>query len=276
MMAVLMPTSFGLDEGFDLEFAGGVGHRTALGADDAGRDGGTQVLGQRGTDRKDPLAEAQLVAVAELDDREVLRVDLDQRDVRGRVGPDDRRLVNLVVIEGYADFRRILDDVVVRHDIAVRADDDAGAAPLLLTGLRLAVLVAEEETEERVDLLVLLPRTDRHFDIDDSLDGVLRRIGEVGIIAFCQIDSPVLDRAAMFTGRVVHETAGIRGLDHAIGRQSAQQDGQKDHKKTSFHNTRSLICSKQNGRHRSTAAGRGQNFQNICQLHGKNPYICAL
>ena len=74
--------------------------------------------------------------------------------------------------------------MVVGHDIAVRADDDAGAAALALASVATAeAFVAEEETEERVDLLLLaLLGLDGHLDVDDRLDGVLRGIGEVGII----------------------------------------------------------------------------------------------
>ena len=58
-----------------------------------------------------------------------------------------------------------------------------GAAALLdpLAGLRFGTAVAEEEAE-RVDHLVLLLGLDGHFDIDHRLDGILCRIGEVGIV----------------------------------------------------------------------------------------------
>ena len=178
----------GLDEGFNLEFAAAVGHRTAFGADDAGGDGAAELGAQRGTDGEDPLTEAELVAVAERDGRQVLRVNLDDGDVRSRVGAHDGGLILGIVVQGDVDRGSAGDDVVVRDDVAVRADDHAGAAAFLLPGLGLAVAIAEaeavtEEEFERVDALHGTALTlDGHFHVDDRLDGGLGGIGKIGVI----------------------------------------------------------------------------------------------
>ena len=137
----------------------------------------------------------------------------------------------MVVIKGNLDRRGILDDVVVRYDIAVGTDNDTGTAAFLLTGLRLAItiLVSEEEAEERVDLLVLLTGLYRHLDIDDSLNRSFGGIGEIRIVRFCQIDS--FHRIVSTLGRLFTAADGrnqtvnfITGLNYAISRQSAQKD----------------------------------------------------
>ena len=78
--------------------------------------------------------------------------------------------------------------MVICDDVAVLADDHAGAAALALTAATAvaaeAAVVTEEVTQERVDVLLLLAllRLDGHLDVDDCLHGVLRRVGEIGII----------------------------------------------------------------------------------------------
>ena len=72
--------------------------------------------------------------------------------------------------------------MVVGHDIAVRANDDAGTRTLalLLASLGLA-LVAEEEAEERIDHILLLI-LDGNFDIHYRLDGMFCGISEIRIV----------------------------------------------------------------------------------------------
>ena len=218
----------GLDEGFDLEFAAAVRHGAALGGNNAGGDGAPELFAQRGADGEDPFAQAELVAVAHREGREILRIDLDDGDVRGRVGADDGGVEFLVVVRGHRDLGGAGNDVVVRDDVAVRTDDDARAAALRLAGLGLAEAVAVTEPEEileRVDAAAggLL---DRHFHIDDRLHGGFGRVGEVGIIRVCQIDSTVFD-AAVFTACSRWDQVVLIGFHDAVGGQSAGEDGKQ-------------------------------------------------
>ena len=218
----------GLDEGFDLEFAGAVGHGTALRGDNTGGDGASELLAERGADGEDPLAEAELVAVAHRDGGQVLRVDLDDGDVRGRVGADDGGVELLVVVRGHRDLGGAGDDVVVGDDVAVGPDDDAGPAALRLPGLGLAEAIAIPEAEEvfeRVDAAAggLL---DRHFHVDDRLHGGLSGIGEIRVIGFCQIDSTVFD-TAVFARQADRAQVLFIDFHDAIGGQSAGEDGKQ-------------------------------------------------
>ena len=100
--------------------------------------------------------------------------------------------------------------MVVGDDIAVRADDYPAAAALLLALLGHGVFIAKEETEERVDALVLLAALDRHLYIYNGLHGAFRRVGEVRIIGVCQIDSAVFHGIA---GSVLYDGYRLgRGL----------------------------------------------------------------
>ena len=201
---------------------------TALGGDDAGGDGASELLTERGADGEDPLAEAELVAVAHRDGGKVLGVDLDDGDVRSRVGADDGGVEFLVVVRGHRDLGGAGDDVVVGDDVAVGPDDDTGTAALRLPGLGLAEAIAIPEAEEvfeRVDAAAggLL---DRHFHIDDRLHGGFGRVGKVRIIGICQIDSTVFD-AAVFTARTGGDQVVFIGFHDAIGGQSAGEDGKQ-------------------------------------------------
>ena len=79
--------------------------------------------------------------------------------------------------------------MVVGDDIAVRADDDAGAAALARRGLSaIAAAAVGILTEEIAEEVVhrrrgrRLAGLDGHLDIDHRLDGILGGIGEIGIV----------------------------------------------------------------------------------------------
>ena len=86
------------------------------------------------------------------------RIDLEQRDVGLGVAPDHAGGKRLAVGEGDGDLRRLGDDMVVGHDVAVGIDDEAGPErvgarhraalfrPLLAAALE---VVAEEFLERR-------------------------------------------------------------------------------------------------------------------------------
>ena len=90
--------------------------------------------------------------------------------------------------------------MVIGHDISVWTDDNAASASLLLTGLGSRERTSEEELEEGVYGLILLAALDRYLYIYDGPDRSLGRIGEIGIVGLCQIDSPVFDLTVLRDG----------------------------------------------------------------------------
>ena len=73
--------------------------------------------------------------------------------------------------------------MVIGHYVTVRADDHSRAAALAFPALRLGILVAEEEAEERIVYLrPLIGLGHGHFHIHDCFHRGLGRIGEVRII----------------------------------------------------------------------------------------------
>ena len=89
-----------------------------------------------------------------------MRVDLEHRHVRARVGADDPGPHALVVREADPDRARAGDHVVVGDDVAGLVDHEAGAECLLALALR------DREAEERVDRRRLDDLGGR--DLDDS------------------------------------------------------------------------------------------------------------
>ena len=164
-----------------------VRHRTAFRADNARRDRRTEVVGR--ADGQHPFAQAQVVRIAQRQGRQVLRIDLDQRDVRRRVRAHQLRRVDLVVLERHFDDVRARDHVVVRHDVAVGTDDHARTQAHLVTR---RLREAEEQVEDRVRLLVA--RLLRHFDVDHRLHGRLRDVREIGDVR--HFDAPLRRRFA--------------------------------------------------------------------------------
>ena len=61
--------------------------------------------------------------------------DLDHREVIGWERADERGRVPLAVRGRDHERRRSADDVVVRHDVSGRIEDDSGAEPLLILDL---------------------------------------------------------------------------------------------------------------------------------------------
>src|SRR5262249_13208175 len=80
--------------------------RTALRADDALRHGEGQVLAERIANREHPLADARRLAVAERRSGQVVRIDLDDGDVRVRIAADDSRLELAPIEETHGYFGR--------------------------------------------------------------------------------------------------------------------------------------------------------------------------
>jgi hypothetical protein len=139
----------GLDEGHQVL----LWQVTPLRTDDAG---GHRVLEpERLADRDHPFADLQLVRVADRDSRQVLGVDLDQRDVGPLVGADHLGRELALVRQFHLDFVRTVDDVRVGHDIAVGGDDEARTRGLRELRLRPAARQRPEAAEEFVERIVL-------------------------------------------------------------------------------------------------------------------------
>src|SRR5262249_38187637 len=122
-------------------------------ADDARGDGLLQT--ERVADGHNGLADLKLCRVAERDQRQALRVDLQKGEVGLRVTAEYLRGHLATVGERHLDLGRTVDDMIVGHDVTVGVDDEAGAeAPD-----RAAWLIAEELAEEVVELAPLVARS---------------------------------------------------------------------------------------------------------------------
>ena len=86
-------------------------------ADDPDRDG--VLVRERIADGAHPLAHAQRFRVSHRRDRQVLRVDLDQRDVGVGIDAEHARLQAAAIGELHHDPLGVLDHVVVRQDLSV-------------------------------------------------------------------------------------------------------------------------------------------------------------
>ncbi len=153
----------GIDGGVGLDEALVGRHAQVLAprrGDDA--DGDRAIQPERVADRDRPLADAQLVRIAQLRHRELaLGLDLQHRQVGLGVAPRDLRLELPLVRQPHLDLAGVLDQVVVGEDDAGLVDDDARAlAAGLAAGRRplaeepLEVL-AEELPEAPLELLPL-------------------------------------------------------------------------------------------------------------------------
>src|SRR6185295_17494709 len=134
-------------------------HGTTRGRHDA--RGHAVLERERRADGEHPLTRTQLRRIAELHDGELLAFDLDDGDVGALVDTDDLRRIFAAVGHAHRDFVRVGDDVRVREDVAVGADDEARAFALALrhvtaTALATARARQPEALEEFLDLVVLI------------------------------------------------------------------------------------------------------------------------
>ncbi len=115
--------------------------RAVLGGDDAHRDGLVEV--ERIADGHDPLADADAIRVAQRQRRQaLLDIDLQKGEIRRRILPDEPGGVLFLVVDPDLDLVGALDDVVIRHDVAVFRDDEAGASLDFLVLLVIGTLAA--------------------------------------------------------------------------------------------------------------------------------------
>ena len=188
--------------------------------------------------RQHDVSHTELGTVTERGGFEAGGVDFDQGHVGQRISADDLGGVIFRVavhIDGYLDLFRIGDDVVVRHDVAVSRDDDAGtdAALLMLLILRRRLLwalwlaattrigdllliafipkvfgCAEETVKERAKLrrdLIHLGRLDRRggVDRDDAGEDFFHHGGVAHLkLAVVRQRAGVLGKLGLKIGRV--------------------------------------------------------------------------
>lgn len=146
----------------------------ALGTDDAHGDGLPDAEGV--ADGKGHIAHFDLVAVGEGDRGGVAFFDFDDGDVGLRVCADEAGLVGgFIAVERNEDLVGAGDDMVVRKDVAIARDDDAGAEGLLTAFLR--------------DLL--------EWNSEKWIEGVLEEDGSAGACGFIGVD--VDDRRGDFS-----------------------------------------------------------------------------
>ena len=137
-------------------------------------------------DRHHPLGDSEPRGVAPGHDRQVRRLDLEQREVRPRVDADDGGLELALVGERDGDFldRALAEHVVVGDDETVGRDDDAGAETRGVAVARSegAVEIAEELLEERIveERRGPLPHDLDRRDVRDGADRLLGHAREIG------------------------------------------------------------------------------------------------
>jgi hypothetical protein len=155
-------------------------------ADDARGDRVVEAKGR--ADRHHPLAHLELVGIAEAHDRQIPRLDLEQRDIGALVAADDPGLELAAVRQAHRHGVGPVDHVVIGQDVAVGRDQEARTHGLALA-LRLAA-VLEQVAEDlrhlleraRIDVgrqAFHLRRLLRAHDLDDRSRVLLDDRGEV-------------------------------------------------------------------------------------------------
>ena len=92
------------------------------------------------------VAHGQGIGVAQHDHGQLVEFDLEDGQVRVRVGANDLGLGPAAVVEDHLDLVCAFHNVIVGEDVAGGTDDDATAQALL----GLVALVAEKEAEPRI------------------------------------------------------------------------------------------------------------------------------
>ena len=106
--------------------------RAALAAHPAAGEG--VILAEGRADRADELPHLQRIAIAHLHGHEIVRLDLDDRDVRLVVGGEEPARKHAAFLQPDAQLLGIRDHVVIRQNVAIGADHEArglGARRLL-------------------------------------------------------------------------------------------------------------------------------------------------
>ncbi|MNO74942.1 hypothetical protein D3C76_659620 [compost metagenome] len=95
------------------------------------------VEAERRADRQHPLADLELVGIAELEGRQVLGLDLQHSHVAARIGADQLGLVLAAVGQAHENLVGVGHHMVIGQDVAITGNDEARAQ-----GLRLALAAA--------------------------------------------------------------------------------------------------------------------------------------
>jgi len=148
------------------------------------------------SDGEHPVTDACRLVVTEGNSREVLTIDLDHRDVRGRITADDLRVELAPVGENHRHLVRVRNDVIVGEDQAILGDDEPRSRRVdYLIFRRLATLatlmtegycpIGEAELSKIREVRHLHPlgRWPRAFDVDrDDCRRHLRRDRGEGVL----------------------------------------------------------------------------------------------
>ncbi len=157
----------------------------AGGADDALGDGLADVVGV--ADGEHHVTHVGQPLRILRDHRQVVRLDVEHRQVGELVGADQFGAEHPSVLQRDYDLVRIGDDVVVGQHVAALVHDDAGAQPL----------------GPELSAIALIAGEAAGIDVDDGRAGAVRRVGE-----------------AQFTG--IGDEAGQLGPASKIGKQQQQ------------------------------------------------------
>ena len=102
------------------------GKLTVCCADDSCCDCSAQ-FSQRIADGNGHVSDLKLIAVAVYRRSQSGGFDLKHGHIVRLIGPDKCRLIGVFIARRHGDLVRTVDDVIVRHDVAVLADDDAAS-----------------------------------------------------------------------------------------------------------------------------------------------------
>src|SRR5258708_6569861 len=121
-------------------------------ADEAGGDAVLEIEGRADGDH--PLARPQPAGVADLHGGQILRVDLQQRDVRLVIAPDHLGLEFTPIGEPHGHARGVVDHVRVGENETIRADDEARTHAFFRRVVAGLVLELAEEIAERIVVVI--------------------------------------------------------------------------------------------------------------------------
>ena len=110
------------------------GEQPPFGAHDPGRNRKRECFAERIADGQDPVADLRGIGVPQVHRRQPGSLNLDYRNVRGRIGTDGLCGKLAVVIQAHRNAVGALDDVVVREDVAILRYNEARPGPLLHLG----------------------------------------------------------------------------------------------------------------------------------------------
>jgi hypothetical protein len=189
-------------------------------------------------DGEGELSDAHGVAVGQLNDREVCRLDLDHRDVGLLVGADYFAHKLAAVLELYLYLFGPFDDVEISVNEAVLPNDKTGAFALHRLGraaamVRIAIIrgLEKEIVQRGVVPVVFLC----HLDDDDTRRHGLEDLGKGAV----QLVHDIFSRRGGF-GRNGRLGCGRRGSGHRLGAQTNRRGkgGEKEAAKKTTHRWR--------------------------------------